>query len=96
MLPFYPHNQHPAIDRYERETRPASRIEVRMQMLDHDRQRYARMERDANRHVPHPMTAVAHTTHQAIASLTAAIRHLVPRHAAQTPGSHICVPGVDC
>jgi hypothetical protein len=104
MLPFYPLNQLPAINGGDRSPRPASRLEVRMQMLDHERKQYASMQLQAERQGHNPLTMALHAVNMVVASLIATITdhaHRVrqaatsrSRHVAS--GNHICVPGVDC
>ena len=106
MLPFYPLNQHPAIDDYEHRRRPASRLEIQHMFLDHERQQHLAMLSDLGRpehHAANPVMVAARAFHLGIASLVSILGHLhLTRHATTSPvqgisgGDHLCIPGVDC
>jgi hypothetical protein len=104
MLPFYPLNQNPAGHDVERAPRPGSRLEVRMQMLDDERKKYATMQLQTERQGHNTLTVAARAFHRGVVSLLATIagqgQRLRQATSSRTrnvaPGDHICVPGVDC
>jgi hypothetical protein len=107
MLPNYPLNQLRAIDDSAHSPPPASRLDVHMQMLEHERQRHLTMlaavgtgEHPAS----NPLMVMAHAFSRAAAALLAMAEVQAQRLRLETtsgaqgvaPGDHICVPGVDC